>query len=78
MTKRVGAQQLILAVLLPGATLFLPGVCHADYIFHLTNYTYLHEEDLGIWNRLQSGDFNGDLYADFAMGSWVSNTEGYL
>ncbi len=78
MTKRVGARQLILAVLLPGATLFLPGVCHADFIFHAENYTYLHEEDLGIWNRLQSGDFNGDLCPDFVMGSWVSNTEGYL
>ncbi len=78
MTKMDGARRLVQALMLPGAALVLVGVSEADFIFHVANYTYLHEEDLPPQNRLQSGDFNGDEKADFVMVSHTSFTEGYL
>lgn len=78
MMKSWGARRLVSAVLLPGAAVVLSGVSEADVIFHVENFTYLHEEGIPLWNRLQTGDFNGDDLADFVMGSWVSATDGYL
>jgi len=80
MKKSDGARRLIPAALLPGAALVLmTGVSSAAPIFHFANYTYLHEEDFSyIWNRLHSGDFNGDSLPDFVLGSWVSDGEGFL
>ena len=78
MTKRDGARRFVLTALLPGAALALAGVSEADFIFHVANYTYLHEEELPLYNRLCSGDFNGDEKPDFVMGSYVSFTDGYL
>ena len=65
MTKRVGARQLILAVLLPGAALVLAGVCEADFIFHVANYTYLHEEDLPLTTVSAPGISTGMICLDF-------------
>ncbi len=78
MTKWVGARQVILAAILPGAALVLAGVSEADFIFHVANYMYLHEEELFIHNYLSSGDFDGDDHADFVLGARTSTTEGYL
>ena len=78
MTKKVGARRLVLALLLPGAVLVLAGVSEAEFIFHVANYMYLHEEGLPLHNRLCSGDFDGDEMADFVLGARTSTTEGYL
>ena len=68
MTKRGGARWLVQALLLPGDALILAGVSEADFIFHVANYTYLHEEVLPPWNRLHAGNFNNDGLPDFLMG----------
>lgn len=78
MMKRIDTRRIVQALLLPGTALVLAGVCEAEFIFHVANYMYLHEEDLPLNNRLCSGDFDGDEMLDFVLGARTSTTEGYL